>query len=189
MSSLSICVLELAAPMKRLGEISALLVEIDASEHRLGACLEGGKVFRDPVRRHLAVSVSGEDHAVALIRFPKPSLGEIHSRATRGAGVRGRRRQSSFDDADVERQSCAELSGEARTPIGTIVGEHDNPDEARRNWLPGAGALPGESAQTGRQARFFILDGYGDNETWSNGRDEPGKRCGEQSCPGAGWVV
>jgi hypothetical protein len=36
-------------------------------------------------------------------------------------------------------------------------------------------ALPGKSAQAGREALFFIPDGYGDNETWSSWRvrDEP----------------
>ena len=84
--------------------------------------------------------------------------------------MRGRRRQSSFDDADVERQTCAELSGEARTPIGAIVGEYDNANQRRRNRLPQPVALLSKSAQAGRQALFFIPDGYGDNKTWSDGR-------------------
>jgi hypothetical protein len=77
----------------------------------------------------------------------------------------------SFDDADVERQTSAELSCEARTPIAAIVGEHDNANERRRNRIPQPVALPGKSTQAGRQALFFIPDGYGDDETWSSGRE------------------
>jgi hypothetical protein len=104
-------VLERTAPMKRLGQIGAFFVEIDASENRLSAIGEGGEVFRDPIRRYLAVSVGGQDHAVLLACFHKPRLGKVHHPATGGAGVRDRGWQSSFDDADVERQTCAELSG------------------------------------------------------------------------------
>jgi hypothetical protein len=117
----------------------------------------------------LSASV-GQDHAVAFARFHKPRLGKVHHRATGGAGVCGGRRQSIFDDADVERQTCAELSGEARTAIGAIVGEHDNANERRRNRIPQPVALAGKSTQAGRQALFFIPDGYGDDETWSSGR-------------------
>jgi hypothetical protein len=118
----------------------------------------------------LAVGVGGQDDAVLLACFHQPILGKIHRRATGGAGVCGGRRQSSFDDADVKRQTCAELSGEARTPIGAIVGEYDNANERRRNCPPQPVALPGKSAQAGRQALFLIPDGYGDNESWSSGR-------------------
>ena len=71
-----------------------------------------------------------------LASFHKPSLGNVHRRATGGASVRGRRRQSSFNDADVERQAFAKLSSEARTLIGAIVGEYDNADQRWRNRLP-----------------------------------------------------
>jgi hypothetical protein len=77
----------------------------------------------DPIRRDLAVGVGGQDDAVLLACFHQPSLSKVHHRATGRAGVRDRGRQSSFDNADVERQTCAELSGEARTPIGAIIGE------------------------------------------------------------------
>jgi hypothetical protein len=88
--------------------------------------------------------------------------------------VRDRRRQSSFDNADVERQTSAEFPGEACTPIAAIVGEYDNANERRRNRLAQPVALPGKGAQRGWKALFFIPDGYGDNETWSSwrGRNE-----------------
>ena len=87
--------------------------------------------------------------------------------------MRGRRRQSSFDNADVERQTSAKLSSEARAPIGAIVGEYDNADQRRRNRSPEPVALLSKSAQASRQALFFILDRYGDNEARSDGRDDP----------------
>ena len=64
-------VLKLAAPMKRLGQELAFAVEIDASENRLSASLEGGQVLRDPIRRHLAVGVGGQDHAVRSRLVPQ----------------------------------------------------------------------------------------------------------------------
>ena len=163
-------VLQLTPPVEGLGERSAFFIEIDASENGLSAGREGGEVFRDPIRRDLAVGVGGQDHAVAFARFHKPRLGKVHHRATGVARVCGGRRQSIFDDADVERQTCAELSGEARTAIGAIVGEYDNANKRRRNRVPQPVALPGKSAQAGRQSLFFIPDGYGDNETRSSGR-------------------
>jgi hypothetical protein len=54
-----VCVLKLTSPMKRLRQEFAFAVEIDAPENRLSASLEGGEVLRDPIRRHLAVSVGG----------------------------------------------------------------------------------------------------------------------------------
>ena len=121
-------VLERSPSMKRLGELIAFFIEIDASENRLGASREGGKVFCDPIRRDLTIGVRCQDHAVALACFDKPRFGEIHCRAAGGAGVRDRGGQSRFDDPDVQRQLTAQISGEARTPIGAIVGEEDNTD-------------------------------------------------------------
>jgi hypothetical protein len=89
------------------------------------------RVFRDPIRHHLAVGVGGQDNAIPPACFHQPSVGKIHRRSTGGAGVCGGRRQSSFDNADVKRQNCLELFGEARTPIGAIVGESDNANEHR----------------------------------------------------------
>jgi hypothetical protein len=177
--------------MKRLGETGAFLVEINASENGLSAGREGREVFRDPIRRHLAVRVGGQDDAVLLACFHQPSLRKIHRRATGAASVCGGGRQSSFDDANVERQTRAELSGDARTPIGAIVDEYDNADERRLNGLPRPVALPRESAQASRQALFFILDRYGDDETRSSGRrgNELEKRRRERDCLCTGWVV
>jgi hypothetical protein len=84
--------------------------------------------------------------------------------------VRDRRRQSSFDDADVQRQTSTEPSGEARAPIGAIVGEYDNADQRRRNRSPRPVALSRESAQAGREALLFVFDGYCDNKALSGGR-------------------
>ncbi len=134
------------------------------------ASLEGGKVFRDPIRRYLAVSVGSQDDAVPPSSFHKPSFGKVHRRASGGPGVRDRRRQSSFDDADVQRQTSTEPSGEARAPIGPIVGEYDNADQRRRNRSPRPIALSCESAQAGREALLFVFDGYCDNKAWSGGR-------------------
>jgi hypothetical protein len=103
--------------------------------------------------------------------------------------VRGRRRQSSFNDADVERQTSAELSSKARTLIGAIVGEDGNTYKRRRNWAPETVALLGKGAQTCRQALFFISDWYGDNEAWSDGQDKPRGRQRKGRNPCAGWVV
>jgi len=98
--------------------------------------LECGHVLRDPIRPHLAIGVGCQDHAVPLASFDKPRLGKIHRRATSVASVRGRRRQSRFNDAEVERQTLAEPSSEARTLISAIVGEYDNADQRWRNRLP-----------------------------------------------------
>jgi hypothetical protein len=75
-------VLKIAAPMKRLWQELAFAVKLDTSEDRLSPSLEGGKVLRDPIRRHLAVGVGGQDHAVSLATFLKPVLGKVHHRAT-----------------------------------------------------------------------------------------------------------
>ena len=56
---------------------------------RLGASLKGGKVLRDPIRRYLAVGVSGQDHAVPFGSFLKPGLGKVHHLATSRTGVSG----------------------------------------------------------------------------------------------------
>jgi hypothetical protein len=121
-------VLKLTTPMKRIGQKLAFTVEIDTSENRVSASLECGEVRVDPIRRHLAVGVGGQDHATCIAYFHKPSLGNVHSRAPRIAGVRGRRRQSRFNDSDVKRQISGKLSSEARTLISAIVGEYDDAD-------------------------------------------------------------
>jgi hypothetical protein len=87
--------------------------------------------------------------------------------------VRDRRRQSSFDNVDVERQTSAEFPGEACTPIAAIVGEYDNADLRRRNRSARPVALSRESAQTGWKALLFVPDRYGDNKTREGGRDDP----------------
>jgi hypothetical protein len=50
-------------------------------------------------------------------------------------------------------------------------------------------ALLSKGAQAGRQALFFISDGYGDNEAWSDGQDKPWGRQRKGRDPCAGWVV
>jgi hypothetical protein len=90
--------------------------------------------------------------------------------------VRGRRRQSSFKDADVERQTSAELSSEARTLIGAIVGEDGNTYKSRRNWAPETVALLGKGAQASGQALLLIPDWYGYDKIRSDGRNEPRRR-------------
>jgi hypothetical protein len=165
-------VLKRAAPMKRVGQELAFAVEIDRSENRVGASLEGGEVCREPIEGDLAVGVGGQDHAILVSSFDQPSLGNVHSLAPRIASVRGPRRQSRFNDADIERQTAGKLSGEASTLVLAIVGEYDNADERWRNRPPRPIALVRKGAQAGRQAFFFISDRYGDNETGSDRGDE-----------------
>jgi hypothetical protein len=162
-------VLKLTTPMKRIGQELAFAVEIDTSQNRVSATLECGEVRRDPIRRHLAVGVRGQDHATRVASFHQPSLGNVHSRAPRIAGVGGRRRQSRFNHADVERQISAKLSSQARTLISAIVGENDDADERRRNRPSGPIALMSKRPQAGRQALFFIFDRYGDDKAWPDG--------------------
>ena len=85
-------VLELTAPMKRVWQKLTFVVEIDTSENRLSASLEGGEVLSDPICRDLAVGVGGQDHAVPVTSFQEPSFGQVHRRTTSGASVRCCRR-------------------------------------------------------------------------------------------------
>jgi hypothetical protein len=159
-------VLKRAASMKRIRQELAVLIKSNASKNRVSAGLEGGKIFRDPNRRHSAVSVRGQDHAIPVAFFHQPSLGQIHRRPTRGASMCGRRRQSRFNDAEIERQTCANPSREARTLIGAIVGEHNHADQLWRNWPPETVVLPRESTQTVEQASLFVFGGDSDDKAW-----------------------
>lgn len=87
-------------------------------------------------------------------------------------------RQSSFNDPNVERQTPPELSGERRALIGAIVRKYDDPNERWLNRKARGVALLRESAETSRQSLLFIFDRYGDDEGWSDCRDEPGWRQG-----------
>jgi hypothetical protein len=84
-------VVESSAPMKRLRQVFPFLVQTDAPENRVSAAFEGCQVLGDPIRRHLAVRIGGQDHAAALAAFLKPGLGDIHRRTTGVARVRRRR--------------------------------------------------------------------------------------------------
>jgi hypothetical protein len=182
-------VLKLTAPMYRLGQECAFLIESDASENRLSAGLEGGEVLCDPIRRHLAIGVGGQDHAIPLASFHQPSLGNVHRRATSVASVCGRWRRSHFSDADLKRQTAAQLSCEARTLIGAIVGEHDNADQRWRNRSPQPVELLTKSAQASWKALFFIFDRDSDHEARSDGRREPSRWQSEATNPCTDRVV
>ena len=84
-------VLKPSAPMKRRRQVFPFAVQTDAPENRVTAGLDGRQVLRDPIRRHLAIRVGGQDHAAPLASFLKPSLGDIHRRTTSVASVRSRR--------------------------------------------------------------------------------------------------
>jgi hypothetical protein len=64
------------------------IAEINAAKNRFSASFKGGKIARDPIRRHLAVGVGSQDNAVFIPFFHQPSLSNIHRRATSVAGVR-----------------------------------------------------------------------------------------------------
>ena len=84
-------VLKSSAAMERLRQVFPLAVEIDAPENRVSAGLDRGEVLRDPIRRHLAIRVGGQDHAAPFAFFLQPRLRDIHRRTTGVASVRGRR--------------------------------------------------------------------------------------------------
>jgi hypothetical protein len=97
--------------------------------------------------------------------------------------------QSSFNDADVEGQTPAQLPSEARAFIGAIVGEYDDAHQPRRDRPAKTISLAGESPQASRQAFFFVSDGNGDHEAWPDGRDETYHWLPEAGYPCAVWVV
>jgi hypothetical protein len=182
-------VLKGATPMKRPGQERAFVIESDASEDRLSASLERSKVRGDPIRCDLAVSVSGQDHAVPVTAFHKPGLANVHRRATGGAGVRALGRQARLDDTDVERPAFRQRTSDARALIGAIVGEDDNADQRRRDRAPKLVALLSKGAQAGRKPLLFISSGNGDNKTWLDGQGETWRRRGKLGSPNTGWVV
>jgi hypothetical protein len=154
------------------------------SENRLGVGLERREVRCDPIRRHLAVGVGGQDHAVPVTAFHQPGFAKVHRRATGGAGMCGLGRQSRLGDTDLERPAFRQGTSDARALIGAIVGEDDDADLRWRNRSAQPVALLSEGAQASWKPLLFIADGNGDDNTGLDGQGETWqeRREGPSSC-------
>ena len=127
--------------------------------------------LRSNLGRDLAIGVGGQDHAIplALVHVAKPRqcpsprdercqrVRPMEAIALQRRGPQATDRRPAFVRGCGSRSAQLFANTTTRMSVGAI------------GW-PQSVALPGKSAQAGRQALFFILTGYGDNETWSSGR-------------------
>lgn len=154
----------LPAQFERLRQRCAFFVEFHLAKDGVRSGIEGGQIVRDPERRRLAIRVGRQNDAGAWVSLRQPGFGDIHRRATPVSRMRFRRRQPSFDHANIETQTFRQRPRKGSAVVGAIVREDDHANRFRIQSASPVILLRRQRHEAVRQAIRLILDGNGDSD-------------------------
>ena len=138
-------------------------IEFDPARDRVGAPVQGGPVACDPVRRHPAVGIGGEDHA----GLAQPVGGPVHGLAPGPARMRAG--IGHMADAHRHRHPGHEIGDDRLRGIGAVVEEQHHAEAAGGN-----AGLGVDGAQAGPDA--FGLVAHGNRDDRAGRRQRAGRR-------------